>query len=60
MLHYLLREDKKQHIIKHHGEEKYEEMLLHLNDPDKILLTQKSILPAFLDQAIEHSLVYVY
>ncbi len=58
MLHYLLRPDKKEHIIKHHGEDKYEEMLLHLNDPDKISLTQKSIIPAFLDQAIQHSLVY--
>lgn len=58
MLHYLLRPDKKEHIIKHHGEEKYEEMLLHLNDLDKISLTQKSIIPAFLDQAIQHSLVF--
>jgi len=58
MLHYLLRPDKKEHIIKHHGQDKYEEMLLHLNDPDKISLTQKSIIPAFLDQAIQNSLVY--
>ncbi len=51
MLHYLLRKDKKEIIIKHHGQEKYDEMLLHLNDPDKINLTQSCIIPAFIDQA---------
>lgn len=53
MLHYMQREDKKQHIINHHGVEKYEDMLLHLNDPDKLLLTQKTILPNFLKHAIQ-------
>jgi GMP synthase-like glutamine amidotransferase len=52
MLHYLLREDKKQIVIKHHGEEKYDEMLLHLNDPDKISLTQSALIPSFLEDAI--------
>lgn len=52
MLHYLLREDKKEIIVKHHGQEKYDEMLLHLNDPDKISLTQSSLIPAFLEDAI--------
>lgn len=52
MLHYLLRDDKKQIVIKHHGLEKYEEMLLHLNDPDKINLTQSALIPAFLEDAI--------
>ncbi len=52
MLHYLMRADKRDLIITHHGEEKYEDMVLHLNDPDKILLTQRSIIPAFLEQAI--------
>ena len=52
MLHYLMRADKRMHIIKHHGQEKYDEMLLHLNDPDKLNLTQKTIIPAFLNNAI--------
>ena len=51
MLHYLLRSDKKEIVIKHHGQEKYDEMLLHLNDPDKINLTQACILPSFLNKA---------
>lgn len=53
MLHYLLRKDKKEIIVKHHGQDKYDEMLLHLNDPDKINLTQACILPAFLKDAID-------
>lgn len=59
MLKYLMRADKQQHIIEHHGQEKYEEMLLHLNDHDKLRLTQQTILPAFLRQAISGSLVSV-
>ena len=53
MLHYLLRVDKKEIVIKHHGQDKYDEMLSHLHDPDKISLTQACILPSFLDHAIE-------
>lgn len=49
---YLKEESKRDHVILHHGEEKYHDMLTHLNDPDKIMLTQRTILPAFLDQAI--------
>ena len=55
MLHYMMRSDKRMHIIKHHGKEKYDEMLLHLNDPDKLLFTQNIILPAFLNNAINNS-----
>lgn len=54
MLHYLLRSDKKEIIVRHHGQDKYDEMLLHLNDPDKISLTQSIIIPAFLQHAIDH------
>ena len=52
MAHYLIRPDKREHVIRHHGQDKYDEMLLHLNDDDKIKLTQHTILPAFLRQAI--------
>ncbi|MBL7923056.1 MAG: GMP synthase [Bacteroidia bacterium] len=56
MLHYLLRKDKKEIIVRHHGQEKYDEMLLHLNDPDKISLTQSGIIPAFLTNAIRQTI----
>ncbi len=55
MLHYMMRSDKKAHIIKHHGQDKYDEMLLHLNDLDKISMTQQMILPAFLFNAVNHA-----
>jgi homoserine O-succinyltransferase/O-acetyltransferase len=51
MLRYFLREDKKANIVKNYGIEKYNDMIEHLNDPDKILLTGATILPSFLLQA---------
>lgn len=48
----LLREDKKEEVINEHGEAKYKEMLERLEDPDKIMHTQNTIIPNFLDEAI--------
>lgn len=50
---YLLEEEKKKNIIAAHGEEKYVDMLESLDNPDRILLTQKTILPNFLTEAIQ-------
>ena len=36
---YLQREDKKNTVIENHGYEKWESMIEHLNDPDKISQT---------------------
>lgn len=49
---YLQREDKKQTVIQNHGLAKWSSMLEHLNDPDKISLTNKYVLPNFLNQSI--------
>jgi homoserine O-succinyltransferase len=54
MKHYMLRQDKKDIIIRHHGEAKYVEMLEHLEDPDKINMTQNIVFPNFLRQAIDN------
>jgi homoserine O-succinyltransferase len=51
MLRYFLSEDKKTNIIKNHGEAKYNDMIEHLNDPDKILMTASVIIPSFLKVA---------
>ena len=58
---HLLKDINKARVIEEHGEAKYWDMLDKLDDPDKILLTQKIILPAFLDKALEkkHSLSIV-
>lgn len=53
MLQYLQNTDKKEHVIAHHGLEKYNDMVTQLNDPDKIMLTQSMILPTFLDIAVD-------
>jgi homoserine O-succinyltransferase len=53
MLRYFLKEDKKAHIIAHHGETKYKDMIEHLNDPDKISMTESVILPTFLKIAFD-------
>lgn len=52
MLRYFLREDKKLNIINNYGEAKYNDMIEHLNDPDKIMLTEHTILPGFLKNAV--------
>ncbi len=50
---YLQTEEKKKTVIESHGEDKLWSMLLHLDDPDKIMWTYSHILPNFLDQSIE-------
>lgn len=49
---YLQREDKKDLFIESHGIKKWQSMLEHLNDPDKISLTNSQILPNFILQSI--------
>jgi len=51
MYHYLVSEEKKKVVIENYGLEKYEDMLEHLRDPDKIRLTQAKMIPVFLDEA---------
>lgn len=46
-----LEEEKKREVIAESGEEGYQKMLNQLHDPDKIMLTQNLVLPAFLDYA---------
>jgi len=49
---YLLQDEKKKAIVANHGEQKYDDMLSSLDDPQRIRLTQQVILPNFLNQAI--------
>ncbi|MEO8712522.1 MAG: GMP synthase, partial [Parafilimonas sp.] len=50
---HLNSEEKKQTVIKNHGEQKWKHMIEQLNDPDKILWTHDHILPNFLNIAVE-------
>jgi homoserine O-succinyltransferase len=56
---YLQTEEKKKTVIESHGFEKWESMIEHLNDPDKILWTYSHVLPNFLDTAINQLTVKV-
>ena len=49
---YLQTEEKKKTVVENHGFEKWESMLAHLNDPDKIGWTYSHILPNFLHIAV--------
>lgn len=45
---HFANEERRDKIIRTYGEEKYEDMIRHLGDPDKIALTESVILPRFL------------
>lgn len=53
---YLLSEEKKRLVIDKYGEAKYRDMLDQLNDPDKITLTNHTVVPRFLNMALRHRL----
>ncbi len=52
MLRYFLTGEKRNQIVTNFGQDKYDEMVAYLQDPDKIALTESVILPGFLRQAI--------
>jgi len=52
MLKHFLEPERRRKIILEHSEEKYLQMIEHLNDPDKIGLTHDIILPLFLRRAL--------
>ncbi|MEO8764237.1 MAG: GMP synthase [Ginsengibacter sp.] len=51
---YLQTEEKKKTVIENHSLKKWESMIEHLNDPDKILWTYSHILPNFLNIALNN------
>lgn len=53
MLRYFLTDEKRNQIVTNFGQEKYNDMVAYLQDPTKIALTESTILPGFLRQAIE-------
>ena len=48
-----ITEEKKKTVIKNYGIEKWQSMIDHLNDPEKIMWTYAHILPNFLLNAVE-------
>lgn len=53
MLLHFSSKKQEEHIKENYGVDKYNDMIKHLNDEDKISLTHDTILPTFLENAIE-------
>ena len=49
---YFNMPEKKQQVIEQYGQERYDNMVEHLKDPKKILLTETTIIPNFLKKAL--------
>ena len=49
---HFLQEEMRQKIVTNFSERKYNDTVRHLDDPDKIALTHRSILPGFIENAI--------
>ena len=48
----LQSDEKKKTVIENYGEEKWQDMVEHLNDPDKIMWTYSHVIPNFLNQSV--------
>ncbi|HOZ97012.1 MAG TPA: GMP synthase [Niabella sp.] len=57
MTKHFQSEDKRATVIKNYGEAKLSSMLEHLDDPDKIYWTNKTLIPNFLNVAYNHLMV---
>ena len=58
MLYYFSDPEKKKQVIDKHGEEKFLDMMRHLNNYDHILLTRNTIIPNFLKSALQYKSVF--
>jgi homoserine O-succinyltransferase/O-acetyltransferase len=52
MLYHFKQDERKKFIIDRYNEERYYEMIGLLEHPDKIKLTRKTVIPAFINNAI--------
>ena len=52
MLRHFMTDLKRRQVITNFGQQKYDEMVAYLQDPDKIALTESVILPGALRQAL--------
>jgi GMP synthase-like glutamine amidotransferase len=50
---HLKSEEKKKTVIENHGEEKWQSMIDHLQDPEKIVWTYNNLIPNFLKQSFD-------
>lgn len=55
---YFEKEEKKQQIIAEHGQEKYTQMMYSLHDPQRLIRTYSTLLPSFLENCFQASLIH--
>lgn len=55
LLTYFMEEERKKSIVEEHGESRYDRMIRDLANPQKIQRTFQTIIPKFLENAIEQS-----
>ena len=53
LLSYFLEEERKNSIVEEHGESRYNRMIRDLANPQKIQRTFETLIPAFLDHAVD-------
>ncbi|MBK6996973.1 MAG: GMP synthase [Lewinellaceae bacterium] len=53
LLNYFLEEERKKSIVEEHGESRYDRMIRDLGNPQKIQRTFETLIPAFLEHALE-------
>lgn len=53
MKNHFLKAENKEKVIRNFDEQKYNDMMEQLDDPDKIRLTHQTILPGFIEHALE-------
>ena len=53
MVHYLHKPEKKEMILRHFGQQTYNEMMTNALHPDRLVQTRDHILPGFIRQALK-------
>jgi len=53
MLYHFKQDERKQQVVEKYGEERYFEMIRILERPDTIKKTRKTVIPSFLNNAID-------
>lgn len=56
MYRHMILEERKKEVIEKYGEKKYYQMIQFLNEPDKIKLLYKTMIPGFLKMALQAKL----
>ena len=58
MLRHFEKPEKRDGIIKNHGQQKYQDMVDSLHDPDRIMRTEGTLIPGFIEKAYNHLYVH--